>query len=32
VVAAAIYAVCAIVYAEHWVTVDGLASLFIKPH
>ena len=32
VVAAAIYAVCAIVYAKHWVTVDGLASVFVKLH
>jgi len=32
VVAAAIYAVCFLVYAEHWVTVDGLVGLFIKSH
>jgi predicted secreted protein len=32
VVAAAIYAVCFVVYAEHWVTVDGLMSLFLKSH
>jgi predicted secreted protein len=32
VVALAIYAVCVIVYAEHWVTIDGLISLFVKPH
>jgi predicted secreted protein len=31
-VAAAIYAVCFVVYAERWVTVDGLASLFLKSH
>ena len=31
-VAAAVYAVCAVVYLEHWVTVDSLANLFIKPH
>ncbi len=30
VVAAAIYAVCFLVYVEHWVAVDGLASVFIK--
>jgi hypothetical protein len=32
VIAAAIYAVCFMVYAEHWVTVDGLIGLFIKSH
>jgi predicted secreted protein len=32
VVAAAINAVCYVVYAEHWVTVDGLMSLFLKSH
>ncbi len=32
VLAAVIYAVCSIVYAEHWVTVDSLTSLFIKSH
>ena len=32
VVAAAIYAVCYVVYAEHWVTVDGLANVFVKSH
>jgi predicted secreted protein len=32
VVAAAIYAVCFVVYAEHWVTVDGLVSAFVKSH
>jgi predicted secreted protein len=32
VVAAAIYAVCFVIYAEHWVTVDGLMSLFLKSH
>jgi predicted secreted protein len=32
VVAAAIYAVCFVIYAEHWVTVDGLMSLFVKSH
>jgi predicted secreted protein len=31
-VAAAIYAICAVVYVEHWVTVDGLVHLVIKPH
>ena len=31
VVAAAIYAICSLVYAEHWITVNGLANLFIKP-
>ena len=30
VVAAAIYAVCFLVHAEHWVMVDGLVGLFIK--
>jgi predicted secreted protein len=32
VIAAAIYAVCFIVYEERWVTVDGLVGLFIKSH
>jgi predicted secreted protein len=32
VVAAAIYAVCFVIYAEHWVTVDGLMSLIVKSH
>ena len=32
VVAAAIYAVCFIVYEEHWVTVDGLVGIFLKSH
>jgi predicted secreted protein len=32
VVAAAIYAVCFLIYAEHWVTVYGLVGLFIKSH
>jgi predicted secreted protein len=32
VVAIALYAVCFMVYAEHWVTVDGLVSLFFKSH
>jgi predicted secreted protein len=32
VVAVAIYAVCYVVYVEHWVTVDGLVNIFIKPH
>jgi len=32
VVAAAIYAVCFIVYEEHSMTVDGLVGLFIKSH
>ena len=32
VVAAAIYAVCFLVYTEHWVMVDGLVGLFIKPN
>jgi predicted secreted protein len=31
-IAAAIYAVCFIVYEERWVTVDGLVGLFIKSH
>jgi predicted secreted protein len=31
VVAVAIYAVCYVVYVEHWVTVDGLVNIFIKP-
>lgn len=26
----AIYAVCYVIYAKHWVTVDGLAHIFIK--
>ena len=30
VVAAAIYTVCIVAYAEHWVTVEGLTSLFLK--
>ncbi len=29
-VAATVYAVCAVVYAEHWITVDGLISIFVK--
>jgi predicted secreted protein len=32
VVAIALYAVCFMVYVEHWVTVDGLVSLFLKSH
>jgi predicted secreted protein len=32
VVAAAIYGVSAVIYAEHWVTVDGLVHVFMKPH
>jgi predicted secreted protein len=32
VVAAAIYTVCFVAYAEHWVTVEGLTSLFLKSH
>jgi predicted secreted protein len=32
VVAIALYAVCFLVYVEHWVTVDGLVSLFLKSH
>ena len=32
VVAAAIYTVCIVAYAEHWVTVEGLTSLFLKSH
>ncbi len=32
VVAAAVYAVGAVVYAEHWITVDGLARIFVKSH
>ncbi len=31
-VAAAVYAVCAVVYVEHWITVDGLISIFVKSH
>ncbi|MGN6748797.1 MAG: DUF1467 family protein [Xanthobacteraceae bacterium] len=31
-IAAAIYAVCFLVYAEHWVTVDGLIGLFVKSY
>jgi predicted secreted protein len=31
-VAAAIYAVCYVSYNEHWVTIDGLTSLFLKSH
>ncbi len=31
-VAAAVYVVCAVVYAEHWITVDGLMSIFVKSH
>jgi predicted secreted protein len=31
IVAVAVYGVGAIVYAEHWVTVDGLIHLFVKP-
>ncbi len=31
-VAAVVYAVCAVVYAEHWITVDGLISIFVKSH
>jgi predicted secreted protein len=31
-VAIAVYGVTYIVYIEHWVTVDGLFGLFIKPH
>jgi predicted secreted protein len=30
VVAAVVYALSAVVYAEHWVTVDDLATLFVK--
>ena len=32
VVAAAIYAVGYVVYVEHWVTITGLANVFIKSH
>jgi len=32
VVALAIYGVCFVIYAEHWVTVDGLVGLFLKTH
>jgi predicted secreted protein len=32
VVAAAIYAVGYVVYVEHWVTIAGLANVFIKSH
>ncbi len=31
-VAIAVYVICYVVYVEHWVTVDGLVSVFIKPH
>jgi len=31
VMAVAIYGVGSVVYAEQWVTVDGLVNLFIKP-
>jgi len=31
VVAAAIYGVCSLVYAEHWVSIEGLMNIFIKP-
>jgi predicted secreted protein len=31
-VAAAIYAVCYVSYVEHWVTIDGLTSVFLKSH
>ena len=31
-IAAAIYALCYGVYAEHWVTVDGLAKVLFKSH
>jgi predicted secreted protein len=31
VVAVAIYAVCYVVYVKHWVTIDGLVNIFIKP-
>jgi predicted secreted protein len=30
--AAAIYAVGYLIYAQHWVTVNGLANLFVKSH
>ena len=32
VVAAVIYAICFVIYVEHWVTVDGLVGLFMKSH
>ena len=32
VVAAAIYAVGYVVYVEHWVTIAGLANVFVKSH
>jgi predicted secreted protein len=32
VIAAAIYALCYGFYAEHWVTVDGLAKVLFKSH
>ena len=32
VVATVIYAICFIIYVEHWVTVDGLVGLFLKSH
>ena len=31
-VALAIYAVCAVIYAQHWVTVGGLIGFFVKPN
>jgi predicted secreted protein len=30
-VAGAIYGAGAVIYAEHWVTVEGLIDIFIKP-
>jgi predicted secreted protein len=30
IVAAAVYAVCAVVYAQHWITVNGLTAIFVK--
>ena len=32
VVTMVIYAVCYVVYAEHWLTIDGLISMFTKSH
>ena len=32
VAAAAIYAVGYVVYAQHWVTIDGLVNIFSKSH
>jgi predicted secreted protein len=31
-VAVALYAICYAVYADRWVTIDGLVNIFIKPY